>query len=212
MKATRGEPPASAGPKVASIVLAAGRSSRMAPRNKLLELVEGGPIVARVAGVALASGAHPVIVVTGFEAPRIADALRDLKLTVVHNAAFEEGLSTSLRTGLRALPADSDGALILLGDMPEIARGDLEALMAAFAARGRQSICVPVCHGRRGNPVLWGAAHFAEMMTIGGDVGAKQLMALHQECVTEVAVESDGIFADVDTAADLARLRTRRVP
>jgi molybdenum cofactor cytidylyltransferase len=190
-------------------VLAAGRSSRMEPRNKLLELVCGKSIVARVAATAVASGADPIIVVTGFEAPRIAEALRDLKVTIVHNPNFEEGMSTSLLAGLRALPPDSDGALVLLGDMPEVESSDLEALMAAFAAKGRQAICVPVDRGRRGNPVLWGAAYFAEMMRISGDVGAKQLLVQHQERVTEVAAGSNGIFADVDTPSDLARLKTR---
>ena len=127
----------------------------------------------------------------------------------MHNPAHAEGLSTSIQTGLQALPADNDGALILLGDMPEIESSNLEALMAAFAADKRQAICVPVRHGRRGNPVLWGAAYFAEMMSLSGDMGAKQLMARHQERVTEVAVASDGIFADVDTLSDLARLKAR---
>ena len=195
--------------KVAAIVLAAGRSSRMAPRNKLLELVEGKPIVARVAEAALGSGARPVIVVTGFEASRVAAALGDLEVTIVQNPAHAEGLSTSLRTGLQALPADSDGALILLGDMPEIESSDLETLMAAFAADQRRAICVPVRHGRRGNPVLWGSAYFAEMMSLSGDMGAKPLMARHQECMTEVPAASDGIFADVDTLSDLARLKAR---
>lgn len=192
--------------RVAAIVLAAGRSSRLAPANKLLELIDGAPIVRRVAGIALASGAGPVIVVTGFDAARVANAVHNLKVTIVHNATFEEGLSSSLRAGLSALPSDSDGTLILLGDMPAIESSDLEALMAAFAAKDRQAICVPVRHGRRGNPVLWGAAYFAEMMSLSGDVGAKPLMARHTEHVTEVAAGSDGIFADVDTPSDLARL------
>lgn len=198
--------------RVAAIVLAAGRSSRMAGANKLLEPIGGEPIVRRVAGIALKSGADPVIVVTGFDAARIAEAVHDLKVSIVHNPAFAEGLSTSLRAGLSALPPASDGALVLLGDMPEIESSDLAALMAAFAAKDRQAICVPVRHGRRGNPVLWGAAYFAEMMRLGGDVGAKQLLAGHPERVTEVAAGSDGIFADVDTPSDLARLKTRSVP
>jgi len=198
--------------RVAAIVLAAGRSSRLAPANKLLERVEGTPIVRRVADVALASGADPVIVVTGFDAARVADAVHDLKVIVVHNAAFEEGLSSSLRAGLLALPSDRDGALVLLADMPEIESSDLEALMVAFAAKDRHAICVPVRHGRRGNPVLWGAAYFAEMMGLSGDVGAKPLMAQHPEHVTEVPAGSDGIFADVDTPSDLARLKTSSAP
>src|SRR5690348_10180228 len=141
--------------KVAAVVLAAGRSSRLAPRNKLLELIEGKPIITHSVSAALGSGADPVIVVTGFEAERIEEALRELKVAVAHNAEYERGLSASLWTGLTALPPDNDGALILLGDMSAIQSSDLKALMAAFA--DRKTICVPVCHGRRGNPVLWGA-------------------------------------------------------
>ena len=189
---------------VAAIVLAAGRSSRMAPRNKLLELVNDTPIVARVAAVALASGATPVTVVTGFEATRVAEALRDLDVTIIYNAAFESGLSTSLHVGIGALPAGLNGAIVLLGDMPQVESSDLETLIAAF--RDRKSICVPVHNGRRGNPVLWGAAYFAEMMSIHGDVGAKQLMAAHPEYVVEVETDSDGIFTDIDTPSDLARI------
>jgi molybdenum cofactor cytidylyltransferase len=198
-----------AGPlKIATIVLAAGRSSRMAPRNKLLELVEGKPVIAHTAIAALGSGADPVIVVTGFAAEGIGEALHGLKVKVVHNADHAQGLSTSLRTGLEALPRDSDGAFILLGDMPKIESRDLDALLAAF--KGREAICVPVRGGRRGNPVLWGAHYFPEIMRIVGDMGAKPLMAKYPKHVIEVHVDSDGIFADIDTPLDLARLTMKR--
>ena len=92
---------------IAAIVLAAGRSSRMGSRNKLLELVNGKPMVARIAETALASGAVcPIIVVTGFEADRVAAALHSLDVTIVNNPDFEHGLSTSIRAGLTALPPD----------------------------------------------------------------------------------------------------------
>lgn len=191
--------------RIASIVLAAGGSSRLAPRNKLLELVGGQAIVARVVGAAIASGANPVVAVTGFDAARIAAALEGQNVAVARNPAFAEGLSGSLRTGLKALPADCDGTLVLLGDMPAIDGSVLDALMAAFAAT--DAICVPVHQGQRGNPILWGATYFAEMMTLTGDVGAKQLLARHEDRVIDVPVASSGIFADVDTPADLARLK-----
>jgi molybdenum cofactor cytidylyltransferase len=190
---------------VAGVILAAGRSTRMRPRNKLLETIGGRPVIARVAETALASAARPVVVVTGFEAQRIAEALRGLDVLSVHNADFAAGLSTSLRAGLAALPAKSDGALILLGDMPFVEAGDLKALIAAFAAKDRNSICVPARHGRMGNPILWGAAYFAEMMRLSGDAGAKLLLEIHRDRVTEVEAISDGIFADIDAPSDLAR-------
>ena len=173
--------------RIAALVLAAGRSSRMAPRNKLLEPVGGQAIVARVAAAAIASGADPVVVVTGFEAARLTEALTGLNAVVLHNPAFAEGLSTSLRAGLKALPPNCDGVLVLLGDMPEIEIGDLHALLCAFTAR--DAICVPVHQGKRGNPILWGAACW------------------HEHRVIEVPVASPAIFADVDTPFDLARLK-----
>jgi molybdenum cofactor cytidylyltransferase len=191
--------------RIAGLVLAGGRSSRMAPRNKLLESVGGEPMVHCVAAVALAGGAMPVIVVTGHEAPTVAAALRGLNVTIVANPDYAEGLSTSLREGLRALPAGIDGALILLGDMPEVEASVLGALMVAFT--GTNAICVPARHGRRGNPVLWGSAYFAEMMELTGDSGAKLLMARHEAQLIEVEVMTDSIFEDVDAPEDLARLK-----
>jgi molybdenum cofactor cytidylyltransferase len=189
---------------IAAIVLAAGRSSRMGPHNKLLEIVDGKPIVARVTSTALQSGAIPVIVVTGFEADRIAEALHGLDVTIVNNPAFEQGLSTSLHAGLAVLPPDCDGVVILLGDMPRIEPSDIASLISA--AKDREAICVPVNNGKVGNPILWGAAHFPEMMQLTGDAGAKQLLAKHPQCIVEVPIASDRIFTDIDTPSDLAQL------
>jgi molybdenum cofactor cytidylyltransferase len=194
-------------PKIAGILLAAGRSSRMAPRNKLIETIGGMPVVRRVAIAALAAGVEPLIAVTGFDAEGVGQALDGLALTLVHNKDFVLGLSSSLRAGLRALPPDCDGALICLGDMPAIESDDLRRLLAAFTAAGRDGICVPVCGGRRGNPVLWGAAFLCEMMELHGDAGAKELLIRHSARLTEVEMLSDGIFADIDEAADLERLK-----
>jgi molybdenum cofactor cytidylyltransferase len=191
--------------KVAAIILAAGRSTRFGEDNKLLEEIDGEPMVARVAALALASRARPVIVITGFEAERVGAALDGFDIRLVPNPDYAQGMSTSLSAGLRALPAESDGVLILLGDMPRVEPYVLDALLAAFAANGAESICVPVHDGRRGNPVLWGGAYFAEMMQLSGDRGAKQLMRLHPGKVVEVEVGTNSIFKDVDLAADLDR-------
>jgi molybdenum cofactor cytidylyltransferase len=189
---------------IAAIVLAAGRSSRMGMRNKLLEPIDGEPMVRRVAATARASGAEPVVVVTGHEAEAVVAALRGLDLTAIPNPDYADGLSTSLRAGLNALPAIVDGALILLADMPEVEEGTLRALIVAF--NGPTAICVPVRHGRRGNPVLWGSSYFAEMRCLTGDRGAKPLMGQHEAHIVEVEVATEGIFNDVDEPDDFARL------
>jgi molybdenum cofactor cytidylyltransferase len=190
--------------KVAAIVLAAGRSSRMAPRNKLLEPFAGEPVIVGVVRAALNSVASPVIVVTGHEAPLIAEALHGFDVALVHNPRFAGGMSTSLSAGIAALREGHAGALVMLGDMPQVAPADLRALLAVFAAANdRRAICVPVRGGRRGNPVLWGAAYFPAIMQIAGDVGAKHLLAARADDVIEVPAESDGVLADIDVPADL---------
>lgn len=189
---------------IAAIVLAAGRSTRMGPRNKLLERVDGEPMIRRVAANILGSGIRPVIVVTGYETERVSQTLGGLDVTLVFNPSYAEGMSTSLEAGLAALPSDTDGALICLGDMPEVGSPVFGGLIAAFTGPG--TICVPVHKGQRGNPVLWGRSYFGELMALTGDSGAKSLMARHAACLTEVSVGTDAIFHDVDVPADLARL------
>ena len=194
-------------PRIAIVVLAAGRSTRMGARNKLLEELQDEPIVRHVTKQALASKATRVLAVTGHQAAMVRDALEGLDVAYVDNADFSEGLSTSLRAGVRALDETIDGVIVCLGDMPQVEAGHLNKLIAAFAPKEGRSICVPIRHGRRGNPVLWGSDFFEEMVQIRGDAGAKHLIGEHEDQVVEVDLNSDAIFIDVDTPETLWRLR-----
>jgi molybdenum cofactor cytidylyltransferase len=191
-------------PRIAAIVLAAGRSARMGIENKLLADIAGKPMVRRVVEVALASRARPVHVVTGHMAADVADALYGLDVTIVANPDYATGLASSLKAGIRALDADCDGALVMLGDMPKVTPDHLDALVAVFAPG---TIVVPVHAGRQGNPVLWAARFFPELLQLKGDAGAKRLIGAHEAEMREVDLGSDAIFADVDTPAALAALR-----
>ncbi|MDJ0607773.1 MAG: nucleotidyltransferase family protein [Kiloniellales bacterium] len=184
---------------MAAVVLAAGRSSRMGGANKLLEALDGKPIVRRVVESALASRAHPVIVVTGHQAGEIETALAGCPATLVNNEDFAEGLSASLRRGLAALPAGVQGAVVCLGDMPRVSYRVINRLIDAFDPRFGRSIVVPTHRGRRGNPVLLGRQHFAEISALTGDVGAKPLVSRRSDETAEVAVAEEGVLIDVDT-------------
>jgi len=194
-------------PRIAAIILAAGRSTRFRGANKLLETLDGTPIVRRVAMAALASRARPVLVVTGHEQERVIAALAGLDVRLLHNPDYADGLSTSLRRAVAALASDIDGAVVCLGDMPQIAAGHIDRLIAAFAPKEGRSIAVPVHNGKRGNPVLFGREHFPEMLEAEGDSGAKHLIGRHAEDVAEVDIGSEAIFSDVDTPEALAALK-----
>jgi molybdenum cofactor cytidylyltransferase len=192
---------------IAAIVLAAGRSTRMGAANKLLADIGGRPIVRHTVEAALASHAWPVLVVTGHQADEVRTALADLDVAFLANPDFAIGLSSSLKVGVRALPPEADGALVLLGDMPRIEAAHLDAMIAAFTSEAGKTIVVPVHEGQRGNPVLWPSDLLAEMLALDGDVGARSLMATHARRVREIDLGTDAILMDVDTPEALARLR-----
>jgi len=193
-------------PRVAALVLAAGQSRRMGTLNKLLIEIDGVPMVRRVVEVLRQSKATPIVVVTGHESERVAEVLRDLPVTIVHNPDYAQGLSTSLKRGLPALPAESDGALVCLGDMPRVTAAEIDRLIAAFNPVEGRGICVPTRQGKRGNPVLWSRRFFEEMMQVAGDVGARHLIGAYPEMVAEVEMADDGVLTDIDTPQALAKL------
>ena len=196
-------------PKIACIVLAAGRSTRMGAANKLLAAVGGRPMVRGVVEAALESAARPVLVVIGHQGEEVRAKLAGLDVTFVVNADYATGLSSSLKAGIRAVPVDCGGALILLGDMPRITAQHLDEMIAVFERGEAANIVVPTHQGQRGNPVLWSASLFAEMLQLGGDVGARGLMAKHADRVHEVDPGTDAVLVDVDTPEALARLKGR---
>ncbi|MGD9920818.1 MAG: NTP transferase domain-containing protein [Pseudorhodoplanes sp.] len=195
----RDEPVIEKSGRFAALVLAAGRSTRMGGPNKLLAQVTGKPLVRIAAEAALASKARPVVVVTGHQSETIADALRDLPLQIAHNRDFADGLSTSLRTGLSALPDDVDGAVVMLADMPQVDSALIDRLISAYDSEKGALIAVPVIDGKRGNPVLWSRRFFPELMSLSGDVGARYLIEKYSEAVAEVPASGAGALTDVDT-------------
>ena len=193
-------------PDIAAIVLAAGRSTRMGAQNKLLADIGGKPMVRRVVEAVLGSAARPVLVVTGHQQADVRAELTELDLSFVANPDFASGLSSSLKAGVRAVSDECAGALVLLGDMPQIEAAHLDRLIAAFVPG---AIVVPVHEGRQGNPVLWPRSYFPELLQLEGDAGAKRLIAGHREQVREVDLGTPGIFADIDTPEDLVRTQGR---
>jgi molybdenum cofactor cytidylyltransferase len=192
---------------VAAVILAAGRSTRMGGPNKLLAELNGKPLVRIVAEQALASKAQGVVVVTGHQADQVERALQGLKVTFVRNPDFAEGLASSVKAGIAAVPQGADGVVICLGDMPLISAHLIDRLIEAFAPDRGNLITVPVSDGRRGNPVLWSRRFFNELMTLDGDIGARHLIAKHSEAVTEVPVEGFEAFLDIDTPQALEAAR-----
>jgi molybdenum cofactor cytidylyltransferase len=177
--------------------------------NKMLAEIDGRPMVVRTAQRLLSSHARPIISVLGNEADAVDAALGNLPVQRVRNPNFADGLATSLKCGLAALPVDADGVIVCLGDMPLITGRDLDRLIAAFNPLEGRAIVLPTRHGQRGNPVLWSRQFFSEMMSLSGDQGARRLVEEHADLVTEIAMDTDSVLTDIDTPEALAQLRER---
>ena len=203
----RAEPPALAPRRVAAVVLAAGRSTRMGGPNKLLADIARRPLVRIAAEEALASRAKPVIVVTGHQREQVETALAGLPVQFVHNPDFADGLGTSVRAGIAAVPADADGAIVCLGDMPQVDAGLIDRLIAAFDPDQGALVVMPTFEGRRGNPVLWSRRFFPDLTAIEGDVGARHLIGRYSEAVVEVPLAGKAALVDVDTPEALVGVR-----
>jgi molybdenum cofactor cytidylyltransferase len=204
----RGEPAVASPRAVAAIVLAAGRATRMGGPNKLVAELAGKPLVRIAAEQALASRAQPVIVVTGHERERVEAALAGVPVRLVHNPDFAQGLGTSVKAGIAAVPAAVDGAIICLGDMPQVDAALIDRLIAAFDPEKGALAVVPTIEGQRGNPVLWSRRFFPDLMAIEGDIGARRLIGRYGEAVVEVPVTGKAAFTDIDTPEALAGLKT----
>ncbi len=193
-------------PNVAALVLAAGQSSRMGGANKLLAEVDGVPMALRAVNAALASRVASVTVVLGHEADKVDALLAGRRVNIVRNSDFAQGMSTSLRAGLAALPAEAEAAVVLLGDMPRITAAHVDQLIDAFDAQ-QPSIVVPQRNGRRGNPILWPREFFPRMQAVSGDQGARGLLEDNSQRIHSVEMDDDAIHADVDTPDNLQALK-----
>jgi molybdenum cofactor cytidylyltransferase len=192
--------------KIAAIVLAAGKSSRMG-FNKLLADLGGKPLIVRTVENIAASKADQVFVVTGHDADDLRTALAETKASLIHNPDFASGMASSVKAGV-ARVAEFDGVLICLGDMPLVSADIINQMIATFEPSHSRDLVLAVRQGSLGNPVLWGARYFPELLLLQGDKGARGLVEKFRQEATEISVSEAGVVLDADTPADLTQLKS----
>lgn len=187
------------------ILLAAGTSSRYGAKNKLLASLDGTPLVRHAALTLLESDVDDVTVILGYQSDEVREAVADLDVTFRENPAYDDGQSTSVRQGvLSACEHGVDAALVALGDMPRIEPRSVNLVVEAYE-RGIADIVTAGYRQMRGNPVLFDARFFDELVDVEGDTGGRRLL---QRSESAVAVETGdpGVLRDVDSPTDLTEL------
>jgi molybdenum cofactor cytidylyltransferase len=186
------------GLRLAAIVLAAGSGSRFGG-NKLTAPYGEGLLIDGALRAALAAPVEQVIVVTGAD-PKVIDhvgALEESRLQLTYAQAHAQGLSASLKAGLAALPAGTDGVFVFLGDMPNIPSAVFGPLCEAID--NGAPAAAPLFGGQRGHPVVFASGLFEQLMALEGDKGANGLLDALGEQVVTVPAPDDGVLFDVDT-------------
>jgi molybdenum cofactor cytidylyltransferase len=189
------------------IILAGGSSSRLGRPKQLLALGDR-PVLAHTLANALAASFDGVIVVLGHAADNIRERIDFGSARVVVNERYAEGQSTSLHTGVAALPADAAAAIFILGDQPLIGPEVHEALIAAYRETGAP-IVQPSYEGQRGNPVLIARTLFPELLAVTGDQGARNVLRAHAAEIHVVSIPGSVPTDDLDTEEDYQRLLAR---
>ena len=184
-----------------AVMLAAGGSSRFGSPKQLTRY-DGQPLLNRALSGA-AEVASAVTVVLGAHAAEIAAILPPGRASVLVNREWQEGIASSLRTAVRALPGSCDGVLVLLADQPLVAATSLSRLTSAWRRRPRQIIASRYS-GVTGVPAIFPRWCFSELCALRGDQGARALIARHLDHV--LAVEHPEAAIDIDHPEDLLNL------
>jgi len=199
---------ASVSARIGAVILAAGMSSRMGETKQLIRLGEN-TLLEQVMEIVRSSRVDEIVLVLGHQAETIKKRVGITNLKVVINESYQQGMGTSLRTGLAALSSGTNAALIVLADQPFVRAETLDRLIDQYEQSGAQ-IAIPIYKGFRGNPVLLGRSVFPEVMALTGDIGCRAIFGNHVEGIVKVLVDDIGILLDLDTKGDVEKLREFR--
>lgn len=196
---------------VASIVLAGGASTRMGMPKQLLQFGERS-LIGHVVEVAIASVCNLIIVVLGASSDRIKPEVERLDVRVVENPHWAEGMSTSIRTGIKTLKAinpEVEAVVLMLCDQPFVSTQIIDRLVASYRATGKSIIASEYAE-ISGVPALFSRALFSELTALSDDVGAKQVIKQHAQAVFGVPFPEGAI--DIDTPKDYEAFQAQVAP
>jgi molybdenum cofactor cytidylyltransferase len=186
------------------LVLAAGASSRFGSPKQLVR-VNGRPLLHAAVSRAVEVGGHAVTVVLGANAPLLSPLLKHTPVSITINRDWSEGMSSSMRAGLHAVPGTADAVLISLADQAAVTAEDLRRLVASWR-RNTESIVAALYAGEAGAPAIFPRWCFRELLEMRGDRGARALMRRHEERLVRVQMPSAAV--DIDTPEDLLNLES----
>jgi len=185
---------------ISAILLAAGQSKRMVGENKLTKEIKGIPLIKLSIKNILASSIDELIVILGYQKEIIEKIIdKNKRIKFVFNGNFENGMASSIKTGLSNLSEKTEAFFICLGDMPMV---NPDIYNQLIQSKNNKEIIVPTYKGQQGNPILFSKSIKEKIMTIQGDVGAKKILELNKNKILNVEVGNQSIRKDFNTKDD----------
>ena len=193
--------------RIVGILLAAGRSERfgsdklIAPLPRSIDDVDAGTPIGVAAYRHLAAAVPEVVAVVRSGDGLLAEMLRNVGARIVECARADEGMGASLACGVQATP-DADGWLIALADMPWIKPATIYDLVSALE-RGAD-IVAPSFNSERGHPVGFARRHYAALLALRGDEGARARILANRSTLELRVTHDAGVLRDIDTPSQLS--------
>ena len=182
---------------ISAILLAAGQSKRMNGENKLTKEIQGIPLIKHSVKSILASSIDELIIVLGHQKEIIEKLInKNEKIKFIFNKNFENGMASSIKTGLDNLSEGTEAFFICLSDMPMVNHDIYNQLIKS---KDKKEIIIPTYKGQQGNPVLFSIILKKEIMTIQGDVGAKKILELYKKQSLNVETYDKCVLKDFNT-------------
>ena len=195
---------------ISAILLAAGQSTRMNGENKLVKQIKGVPLIQHTVKNILLSSVNEIIIVTGFENELVEKTIGvNKKIKFILNNNYKDGISSSIKKGIKNLSKKSEAFFICLGDMPMVNQSIYNKLIKSRynynkkkKPLDKKEIIVPTYSDQIGNPILFSKFMKDKIMQIDGDVGAKKIIELNKKNILNIPFKSKGVILDFDTKAD----------
>ena len=190
---------------ITAILLAAGQSKRLRDENKLTKLFKGKPLINHILFSLIKSKVNKIIIVLGFEHLKIkTKLLKSKKINIVINKNYKKGMSSSIKTGLKKIPKNSKGFLIVLGDMPNITKTTINKICLSIT-RSDKEIILPKFKNKTGNPIGFKHSKIKNIYKIKGDRGAKNIIKKNNKKIKFLNINSKSIITNLNTKRDFSK-------
>jgi|TARA_B100001105_G_C22375316_1_gene436951 molybdenum cofactor cytidylyltransferase len=186
-----------------AFILAAGLSSRMGKRNKLLLKYKKKTVIEETLLNVEKSKINKISIITGHQSEEVSLKTKSRNISFIYNKDYKNGILSSIKVVADNLHQESDGILIVLGDMPKVKPKDINNLIDNFEKEKGNYICVPIFDNKKGNPVLFPCNIFKEIILdiedINFDHGLRNVIDSY--AYKEISTSS-GVLIDFDTEDD----------